>query len=54
MMNTATNELCGSIQSASAPDGLAHADGLERFYDNHPYPPPVKTLDGTRKAWADG
>lgn len=29
------------------------ADAVKAFYDRHPYPPPVKDLDGYRRRWKD-
>ena len=29
------------------------ADGVQAFYDDHPYPPPVAGLDRYREAWSD-
>ncbi len=29
-------------------------DAIAKFYEEHPYPPPVGDLDAIRRAWADG
>ncbi|MBT5275961.1 class I SAM-dependent methyltransferase [Ilumatobacter sp.] len=29
-------------------------DSVSRFYDEHPYPPPIDDLDAYRRAWSDG
>ncbi|MGB5756937.1 MAG: class I SAM-dependent methyltransferase [Acidimicrobiales bacterium] len=34
--------------------GFGDADVIARFYDRHPYPPPVQDLGGDIAAWGDG
>lgn len=31
----------------------AAADGVQAFYEAHPYPPPVEELDSYRQRWQD-
>lgn len=43
-MNSPTNHIAKSSQTA---------DTVQQFYNRHPYPPPVKDLDGYRQRWQD-